>query len=89
MAKSGTQGADDILLFILVGVIFIYSVDENYFLYTSAPFYIFCIFDSTNIKAKMSQIGNVNEIGFGISKGCLILILSCLLFDIHTCILHT
>ena len=25
------MGADDILLFILVGVIFIYSVDENYF----------------------------------------------------------
>ena len=52
------------------------------FLYTRAPFYIFCIFDSTNIKAKMNQIGNVNErIGFGISKGCfdLNIILNCLL----------
>ena len=50
------------------------------FLYTSAPFYIFCIFDST--KTKMSQIGNVNErIGFSVSKRCfgLNIMLNCLL----------
>lgn len=61
------------------------------FLYTSAPFYIFCIFDSTNIKAKMSQIGNVNERIIGISKGCfdLNIILKLSSFDIHTCIYYT
>lgn len=45
MAKSG---ADDMLLFVLVVVIQIYSVDENYFsVHLCAPFCIFCIYDLT------------------------------------------
>ena len=75
------MGADDILLFILVGVIFIYSVDENYFsVHKCTILYILYIW--FNIKAKMSQIGNINErIGFGLSKGCfgINIFLNCLL----------